>query len=189
MCIHIQIHTQGIEGRWSHLKRHTNTLGGTRQNMIQEKLDEYVFHRTYLRDQPMNCWVMLRLLAKYGEEAKRFVEANTSSGIIEDMPDANYYRANRCLSQSEINFEENHDAEAIQASNFPDWQLDDDNNLLIFDEFGDIQEVHYANESQRQMGVYERIDFGVDRQEMANARAQLQRTNITEIRGDLVDSM
>ena len=68
-----QIHAQGIEGRWKHAKAHVNACGGSRANVLQERLDEYIFHRTYLRDAPTNVHVLRRLLAKYRHESFKFV--------------------------------------------------------------------------------------------------------------------
>ena len=55
-----------------HIKRWLNSLGGTRDNMIQERLDEWRFHRDYLRDDShdRNFWKMLRIIAAKGWEAK-----------------------------------------------------------------------------------------------------------------------
>ena len=57
---------------WMHVKRWLNTLGGTRDDMIQERLDEWRFHREYLRagSHEYNFWKMLRVISITGWEAK-----------------------------------------------------------------------------------------------------------------------
>ena len=65
-------------GLWKHCKDWLNGLGGTRDNMIQERLDEWRFHRDYLRDDThqYNFWKMLKILAAKGNEAKMLVDAD-----------------------------------------------------------------------------------------------------------------
>ena len=71
--------------------------------MIQERLDEFIFHRTYLRDQPFNVFVMLRLLAKYGKKAQKFVEVDEKK--CKDDKERIYYRC------EEIQEDENEEKE------------------------------------------------------------------------------
>jgi len=56
-----------------HIKRWLNSLGGTRDNMIQERLDEWRFHREYLREDSheYNFWKMLRVIQAKGWEARQ----------------------------------------------------------------------------------------------------------------------
>ena len=63
-----------------HVKRHLNGLGGTRDIFIQERLDEWRFHRDYLRhdSSDYNFWKMLRVIAATGYQAKLQVDSENS---------------------------------------------------------------------------------------------------------------
>ena len=55
--------TQGIEGRWKHANAPVNACGGSRDHVLQERLDEhileeYMLHRTYLRDNATNVHIL-----------------------------------------------------------------------------------------------------------------------------------
>ena len=69
------IHTETIEGRWMHVKRHLNTLGGTRDSELQERIDEYSFFLRYLQTRNKRVWRVLRCVALHGVRAKRYVQS------------------------------------------------------------------------------------------------------------------
>ena len=66
-----------------HVKRHTNVLGATRDEYVQEKLDEWRFKRDYLREDAhdLNFWKMLRALALCGQQAKLIVDSEGNDQI------------------------------------------------------------------------------------------------------------
>ena len=137
-----QIHTQTIEGAWKHAKAHLKEGGtGTRRHMIQERLDEFIFHRTYLRDQPMNVWIMLRLLAKYGNKAYDFV-ANYH------VDEKEFYRAEEIGDtdeEDEQNEGNNDNVNENQAWEDRDWVMDDDGNLVHYNDSGQVDDILYLN--------------------------------------------
>ena len=63
------IHTETCEGMWMHVKAHINGTGGTRQHHIQEKLNEFMFIKSYWHNDGFNIWVLLTLLSEYGVQA------------------------------------------------------------------------------------------------------------------------
>ena len=69
------VHTETIEGRWMHVKRHFNTLGGTRDEEIQERLDEYSFLMRYGNKINLRVWRILRCIATHGLQAKNHVDS------------------------------------------------------------------------------------------------------------------
>lgn len=155
--------------------------------MIQEKLDEYVFHRTYLRDQPLNVFIMLRLLAQYGREAVAFWKEDHVRPPMElSRPRRDvkhYYRAEECLNDPSITIREEHKEENYD-DNSPTWELDENNNLVIYDNDGNIQDIHYSNPENEQMGDYERVEVGgndQERLEILAAEVEAERFNIDEI--------
>lgn len=106
--------------------------------MIQERLDEFIFHRTYLRDQPMNVWIMLRLLAKYGNKAYNFV--NTYHVTSNE-----YYRAEEIEEDDEEKEAKEADDDDDQAWANREYVMNDDGNLVRLNENGFVEEVIYAN--------------------------------------------
>ena len=68
------LHTETIEGTWKHVKAWCNHHGGTRDYMIDERLEEYRFHREYLADKDLAWWRMLRIIAEKGKEAQETVK-------------------------------------------------------------------------------------------------------------------
>ena len=70
------VHTEGIEGTWMHVKRWLNHLGGTRDAHIQERLDEWRFHRDYMTQREYNFWRFLVVIGKKGYQAKISVDTN-----------------------------------------------------------------------------------------------------------------
>ena len=151
-----QIHTEGIEGAWKHAKAHLKAGGsGTRESMIQERLDEFIFHRTYLRDQPMNVWIMLRLLGKYGNKAYKFVTEDAAKAAQED----NYYRCDVIQEDEKIS----NDQEDVAFQN-REWRMDENNNLVRVNEYGDVMERRFADNNlqpeiiQQQIGDYVEMD-------------------------------
>ena len=67
------LHTQTIEGTWKHVKAWTNYYGGTRDHMVDERLEEFRFFREYLADKDLAWWRVLRLIAEKGQEALELV--------------------------------------------------------------------------------------------------------------------
>ena len=66
-----------LTGLWSHVKRWLNTLGGTREDHIQERLDEWMFHTHYLNPEPEAAFYrMLIVIGEYGHRAKNRVMFN-----------------------------------------------------------------------------------------------------------------
>ena len=59
-----------------HVKNHLNGLGGTRDSLIQERLDEWRFKRDYLRSDShqYNFWKVLQVLRHQGWAAKLIVD-------------------------------------------------------------------------------------------------------------------
>ena len=124
--------------------------------MIQERLDEYIFHRTYLRDQAMNVWIMLRLLAQYGNKAYHYVDQ--AKDYTED-PDE-FYRCEEIGEDDEKAQESDDDAWENR-----DWILDDDGNLVRYDEYGGVQEVMYANSDDEPETVEEEVQSDIQNNE------------------------
>ena len=63
---------------------------GSRDHVLQERLDEYTFHRTYLRVTAMNVHILGRLLAKYAAGSIKFVNEDLNKNAW-DM-DSTFYR-------------------------------------------------------------------------------------------------
>ena len=153
----IKIHTETIEGEWKHAKKHVNGEGGTRDYMIQERLDEYIFFITYLRDQPFNVFVMLKLLAKYGELAFKFVEDEKGNENDQSDDDRIYYRCED-IEEDEEKKAENDDVKSDEeAPDLAGYNVDDNGNLIRYNEYGDIVEVHYADPENRDLDLDEQI--------------------------------
>lgn len=72
------VHTETIEGFWAHMKRHMNSAGGTRDQHLQERINEYLWIRQNFRNDGFNVWRLLKLLSRYGVAAKRIVDAKYS---------------------------------------------------------------------------------------------------------------
>ena len=55
-----------------HMKSHLNGFGGTRDHMIQERIDEWRFKRDYLREDSheYNFWKVLQVIRVHGWAAK-----------------------------------------------------------------------------------------------------------------------
>ena len=144
--------------------------------MIQERLDEFVFHRTYLRDQPMNVFIMLKILAKYGERALAFYEEDKNRDPWEKSVSRikeNWYRCPDVNTDIKEQEEENEEYT---------WELDENNNLVMYNEYGDIEDIYYANEAQAAEQPYERIQLRPQEEmEVIAAEAELNRMNIDEI--------
>ena len=181
---------------WKHTKDWVNIKGGTRDYQIQERLDEYIFHRTFLRDIPMNCWIMLRLLAKYGDRAKKFVEEDMKldpmqkSKTRESRKQENWYRCEE-IGPSEKEEKADKQLERIkQQLSTSRYELDENNNLLQINSYGDIEGVHYANSQQRNAGLYEQVMVAEEDEEQSRARIRenvernRERMNIDEILPD-----
>ena len=148
--------------------------------MIQERLDEFVFHRTYLRDQSMNVFIMLRLLASYGERAYQFYEEDKNRNPWERSESRikeNWYR---CVDIDEEKKEEEEDE--AEGGNEEIWELDENNNLVRYNEYGDIEDVVYADNEQAAAQSYERIELnpGNEREVLA-ANEELRRLNMDQI--------
>ena len=150
--MYTQIHTQGIEGIWRWAKSHLETAGGSLEGNIQERLDEYIFHRTYLRDKPLNVWIMLRLLGKYGNKAKKFVDNDINLDKLDEKQKKAriHYRAEYIASDEDIEYD--NENEKKQMKEFLRWTVDIpdggdvmDADLVRLDEDGDIETVEYAN--------------------------------------------
>ena len=150
-----------MEGEWMHAKRHVNGGSGTRDYMIQERLDEYIFHRTYLRDQPFNVFIMLRLLAKYGKQARQFVEDEKNNVKTKSDADRIYYRCEEIQENEEDEEKKedsnNADEEAEEEEDLAGYQVDDNGNLIRYNEYGDIIEVHYADPEQRDLDLDDQL--------------------------------
>ena len=152
MCLKQQIHTETIEGSWKHAKAHTNANGGTRDYMIQERLDEYIFHRTYLRDQPFNTWVMLKLLGKYGRQAAEFVATDKppkkklSEEERIEQRDRFYYRAEQIQEHSDDEeMESKQDGNSTEEEDQARTEVDQFGNLVEYNEYGEIVNVWYVD--------------------------------------------
>ena len=61
---------------WAHLKSWLNGRGGTRDHLIQERIDEWRFHRDYLTDDSheYNFWKVIRVMQSHGVIAKYLVD-------------------------------------------------------------------------------------------------------------------
>ena len=71
------VHTETIEGAWSHCKRWLNKPGGTRNHDLADTVAEYEFWNNYMRSKrhvPFRIWKMLRVIAKHGMEAKVYFD-------------------------------------------------------------------------------------------------------------------
>ena len=147
-----------MEGEWRHAKDHVNRDGGTRDNMIQERLDEYIFMRTYLRDQPFNVFIMLRLLAKYGKQAKEFLDNEKKNKSNLSDKDTIYYRCEEIEEdeqKDENNGNDNVDEKEDEGEeeDMSGYTVDDNGNLIRCNEYGDIVEVHYADPDRRDVDL------------------------------------
>ena len=112
--------------------------------MIQETLDEYIFFRTYLRDPPFNVWVILRLLAKYGTEARKFCQDDKNKTTDQRKQD-NYYRTvdiGYDEEKDDVKVEDNMEFDNIEL---PQYQVDNNGNLIRHNAYGDIIEIKYAD--------------------------------------------
>ena len=135
--------------------------------MIQERLDEFIFHRTYLRDQPFNTWIILKLLAKYGRRAAEFVATDkppkknmTEEERIKER-DRFYYRAEEIQTQSDdeqMESKEDTDEKEQDVQDLARTEVDEFGNLVEYNEYGHITNVWYrdpteqaqANDTRRQ---------------------------------------
>ena len=148
-----------MEGEWSHAKQHVNRDGGTRDYMIQERLDEYIFHRTYLRDQPFNVFIMLRLLAIYGMKAFQYVEDEKNNVNEQSDSERIYYRCEE-IEDDDDNKEDNNNNEEQEEedeNDFAGYRVDDNGNLIRYNEYGDIIDVHYADPEQRDLDLDDQL--------------------------------
>ena len=73
-----RIHTQKIEGAWRWVKKFTMEDGPNKLAFLQERLDEWTFRCTYMRNPQYNMQVLARLVGKYGVAAHTFLK--TESG-------------------------------------------------------------------------------------------------------------
>lgn len=156
----MQIHTEGIEAIWKHAKAHLKKGGGSIEMHIQERLDEYVFHRTYLRDKPLNVWIMLRLLAKYGNKAYDFV---CNDKGIENLTEEEKRRKTNYRAEYIGDTDEDDDADDVdmKMDEFNRWQVDEDGNLLHLDEEGNVEStVHIDPAAQQQQQSVEEEENG-----------------------------
>ena len=105
-----------------------------------------MFHRSYLRDSPMNVWIMLRLLAKYGNQAKEFVMQDKKlAGLSDKEKDKRiYYRAPVLEEQDD----ENEHEDELNISEWRRWTMDEDGNLIRLGDSGFASEIHYVHEQQ-----------------------------------------
>ena len=139
-----QIHTQGIEGIWKHAKAHLKAGGGTLETHIQERLDEFIFHRTYLRDKPLNVWIMLRLLAKYGNKAAKFVDKDKGISKLSEKQKRKRinYRA-EYIEDSDDESDVKHDE--LNMKEFKKWMVNEEGDLVKMDREGDPEKIYYAD--------------------------------------------
>lgn len=71
-----EVHTETIEGVWRHAKYFVNRDSGCRTVHLQEKLDEYCWHYMFYRvGNGEKFWRTLKLLVRFGREAKTWVDA------------------------------------------------------------------------------------------------------------------
>ena len=65
------IHTETIEGFWKHAQDALNKAGGTRDDMIQESIDAWLFRRSFLKTDLNQAFHKLcSCLRQYGNEAR-----------------------------------------------------------------------------------------------------------------------
>jgi len=67
------IHTETIEGLWHHAKIYVNKSGGTREEQVQEKLDAWMFRRTFLKNKRLAFYNLCRAIAMHGTQARNVV--------------------------------------------------------------------------------------------------------------------
>jgi len=67
------IHTETIEGIWHHAKIHLNKPGGTREEQVQEKLDAWMFRRTFLKNKRFAFYNLARAIAMHGVQARQLI--------------------------------------------------------------------------------------------------------------------
>ena len=74
---------------WTHLKEHLNGRGGTRDHLIQERIDEWRFKRDYLREDSheYNFWKVLRVMQSQGYAAKLIVDSQDEEEESDDDDD------------------------------------------------------------------------------------------------------
>ena len=149
-----QIHTEGIEGAWAHAKAHAKVPGGTRDHMLQERLDEFIFHRTYLRDQPLNVFVMLRLIAKYGQKAMKFVMVDEKN--LTSEKDKIYYRCEDIQQEEDAEEQKDDIKDNDDDEDQSGFHIDDDGNLIEYNEYGDIVQIRYMDPEQQEQAEAER---------------------------------
>ena len=76
------VHTNTVEGGFSHVKDYVNTMcgkNGVRNKYIQMALDEYDFRSMWINPYAKGRWKrMARLIARYGTDALQWVETNNA---------------------------------------------------------------------------------------------------------------
>ena len=140
----------------------------------------------------MNCWIILRLLAKYGDRAKQFVEQDEnrdpmekSKTRAESRVHENWYRTEEIgKSDKEAKLEQELKGIEQQLSTTR-YELDDNNNLIQCNEYGDIEEIHYVNVEQENEGLYEQVNVVTDEERIRqNVQRNRSRINMGEIQPD-----
>ena len=119
-----------------------------------------IFFRTYLRDQPFNVFVMLKLLAKCGELAFKFVEDEKGMQIDQSDDAEIYYRCEDIEEDGEDDENKRENDDEKNDEEGPDlagYHVDDNGNLIRYNEYGDIVEVHYADPENRDLDLDEQI--------------------------------
>ena len=66
--------SETIEGFWANIKRHVNAPGGTRDQHLQERIEEFLYVRENFGDDGYNIYKLLCILAEHGKAAKAKVE-------------------------------------------------------------------------------------------------------------------
>ncbi len=59
------VHTNTIEGMWKWAKMAIQKKGGCKDHQLQERLDEFAFRKTYLKDPKTNLIFVANVIAKY----------------------------------------------------------------------------------------------------------------------------
>ena len=67
--VHEGADTALVQAMWVHLRQWMNTNGGTRRQRVPDAINEYMFHRNYLKRRDLRMWKMLVIIGKHGMEA------------------------------------------------------------------------------------------------------------------------
>ena len=78
-----------------------NACGGSKVHLFQERLDECMFHGTYLRDTPTKVHILGGFLAKYCAESIKFVNKDVEKDAWD--VDCMFYRCKEIKGDEEQN--------------------------------------------------------------------------------------